>query len=694
MGNPPRIYGLDPRNSIGKDRTYSSMAIIPPLISRSGLLEVLLGTSDSSVLVIHENRNETFVEDQMLQTKLGSPITKIALAPDGRFVACYRKDGVLTVMSTAFTTKVIDFDTKSASRPITIEWCGKDAVIMQWRNTGLVMVGPYGDWINFPYESSGIHIVPEPDCCRIITSNSCEILQMVPPATVAALEIGSTEPAALILDAMEAFEEGDPKSDENIRTIAATNQLNEAVQACITAAAAEFFPPQQQRLLKAASYGKAFCPDLDPSDFVETAKKLRVLNEVRQRHIGLPLTVQQYNRMTPEVLVGRLMIRNHHLLALKICELLRLKNERVLIHWACEKVRRMALTASSDEEINRVIKNQLGPYGRISYLAVAEAAYNIGRRKLATIILDREQQPDDQIPLLLKMNEEELALQKAINSEDTGLIYFTLIALESRIIPNNKASQDNFYRIIHNHPEAANLLKIYYRNKISAVDRSLLHNLLLHSKNFLEAGNAAVNQAFQQSSSMGKVQFLKEASTLYTQGKDTSFMRTLVDEQMELIEAQKALERRVDNVDAIAGIDTEFSNQNLNKTLQSLVELGIHDEVQYRWTEAEITKLVKKFKVSEKTIYYLKIETFAKNKKWSALAKFAAEKKPPVGYRPFATAAIKYKAIDLEIERYIEKISGYEDKYELYMEIKSYPKAVDAAAKLRDPYRLQEVRRH
>jgi hypothetical protein len=55
---------------------------------------------------------------------------------------------------------------------------------------------------------------------------------------------------------MEAFEEGDPKSDENIRAIAATDQLEEAVQACINAASAEFDISRQQSLLKAASYGK------------------------------------------------------------------------------------------------------------------------------------------------------------------------------------------------------------------------------------------------------------------------------------------------------------------------------------------------------------------------------------------------------------------------------------------------------
>ena len=81
-----------------------------------------------------------------------------------------------------------------------------------------------------------------------------------------------------------------------------------------------------------------------------------MLNNIRHPSIGLPLTIQQFNRLTPEVLVSRLTIRNHHLLALRICDLLKIKTERVLIHWASEKVKRMALTAASDEEISKVIK--------------------------------------------------------------------------------------------------------------------------------------------------------------------------------------------------------------------------------------------------------------------------------------------------------------------------------------------------
>jgi len=45
---------------------YTSMAIVPPLLSRSGLLEVMLGTADNSILVVDENE----VEDQLLQVSI------------------------------------------------------------------------------------------------------------------------------------------------------------------------------------------------------------------------------------------------------------------------------------------------------------------------------------------------------------------------------------------------------------------------------------------------------------------------------------------------------------------------------------------------------------------------------------------------------------------------------------------------
>ena len=70
---------------------------------------------------------------------------------------------------------MLDFDTKSMSMPVQIEWCGEDAVALLWRSTGIVIVGPYGDCLVLPYEED-IHIVPEQVSWRSIIIGYLKIL--------------------------------------------------------------------------------------------------------------------------------------------------------------------------------------------------------------------------------------------------------------------------------------------------------------------------------------------------------------------------------------------------------------------------------------------------------------------------------------------------------------------------------------
>ena len=70
-------------------------------------------TSNHSIIVVEESD----IEDQLLQDRIGSPILKIAVAPNGRFLACYRRDGILTVMSASFTTKVLPLLSRPSTPP-------------------------------------------------------------------------------------------------------------------------------------------------------------------------------------------------------------------------------------------------------------------------------------------------------------------------------------------------------------------------------------------------------------------------------------------------------------------------------------------------------------------------------------------------------------------------------------------------
>ena len=74
------------------------------------------------------------------------------------------------------------------------------------------------------------------------------------------------------------------------------------------------------------------------------------------------------------------------------------------------------------------------------------------------------------------------------------------------------------------HPEAANLLKLFYLSKVSPLNRMVLHKLLIFNKNFLEAGALAVKQSYAQpiEAKDNKVSFLKEAVHIFGQNRDLS----------------------------------------------------------------------------------------------------------------------------------------------------------------------------
>ena len=59
---------------------------------------------------------------------------------------------------------------------------------------------------------------------------------------------------------------------------------------------------------------------------------------------------------------------------------------------------------------------------------------------------------------------------------------------------------------------------------------------------------------------------------------------------------------------------------------------------------------------------------------------------------PVGITMVRYKQPANETEKYIDRITTAEDRFDLFMEIGSYRKAAEAAIKLKDGARLQEVR--
>lgn len=82
--------------------------MLPRIRTASRHPEVFLSTTDNSVVVV--NTATTEMKDLDCRARISSPIVEMCFAPNGRFLACFTESSMLTVISTTFETKVLDFD--------------------------------------------------------------------------------------------------------------------------------------------------------------------------------------------------------------------------------------------------------------------------------------------------------------------------------------------------------------------------------------------------------------------------------------------------------------------------------------------------------------------------------------------------------------------------------------------------------
>jgi hypothetical protein len=77
----------------------------------------------------------------------------------------------------------------------------------------------------------------------------------------------------------------------------------------------------------------------------------------------------------------------------------------------------------------------------------------------------------------------------------------------------------------------------------------------------------------------------------------------------------------------------------------------------------------KKFKISEKHLWMIRLEAYVENQDWNAVQLMAREKKnPPIPWQVFAEVAIEKNKYDLATD-FIKKINNLEDQINMFLEI-------------------------
>ena len=417
--------------------------------------------------------------------------------------------------------------------------------------------------------------------------------------------LGSTSPASVLLDAVDQLEKNSPKADENIQLI--RSNLPDAVASCVEAAGQEYSTHWQKQLLKAASFGKSVLDLYSSDDFVEMCEKIRVLNAVRDYRIGLPISYDQYQYLTAEKLIQRLVNRREYLLAIRLSEYLRLPTNKIYVHWASQKVRN---STDDEDTICKTVVNKLRNKQGISFEAIARSAYDEGRSHLATQLLDHETRAGKQVPLLLSMEEDEIALDKAIESGDTDLVIFVLLHLKKKL------PLASFFRVLNNRPVATALVESSARSQ----DRELLKDLYYQDDRRLDGANLLFSEALAQNAPQTKTDKLKIASKLLSDSKDpaaTLHQKSYIEAQ-QLIRIQDALDRDLD--------PPRYSGLSLNDTLTRLVQSGYSKRA---------TKIQADFRVPDKTWWWVRLRALVAKRDWVELEEMSKQRKSPIGWEPF-----------------------------------------------------------
>ncbi|XP_011026233.1 PREDICTED: protein VACUOLELESS1-like isoform X2 [Populus euphratica] len=539
-------------------------------------------------------------------------------------------------------------------------WCGLDSVLLYWDDV-LLMVGPSGDSVSY-FNDEPVIFIPECDGVRVLSNTSMEFVQRVPDSTVSIFKIGSTSPASLLFDALDHFDRRSAKADENLRLI--RSSLPEAVEACIDAAGHEFDVSRQRTLLRAASYGQAFCSNFKRDHIQEMCKTLRVLNAVRDPEIAIPLSIEQYKLLSAPVLVGRLINAHQHLLALRISEYVGLNQEVVVMHWACAKI--TASLAIPDAALLEILLDKLKLCKGMSYAAVAAHADRSGRRKLAAMLVDHEPHYSKQVPLLLSIAEEETALVKATESGDTDLVYLVLFHIWQ------KSSALEFFGTIQARALARDLFIAYARyykheflKDFFLSTGQLQEVALLLWKESWEIGKNSM--ASKGSPLHGpRLKLIEKAHDLFAETKEHNFESKAAEEHAKLLRIQHELE--------VSTKQPIFVDSSISDTIRTCIALGNHRAAMKVKTE---------FKVSEKRWYWLKVFALATIRDWDALEKFSKEKRPPNGFRPFVEACIDADEKG-EALKYIPKLADPRERAEAYARIGMAKEAADAASQAKD----------
>lgn len=552
-------------------------------------------------------------------------------------------------------------DVTPDSHPDSINWCGNDTIACLFAADGEVkLFGPRGSYVTFWYPNDIFELHTEMDGVKIATLQSIHFISKVQDCTANIFRIGSTESGAILLDSIELLSNHAPRAIENLKII----NLEKAVSQCIDAASEEFDPQWQKKLLSAASFGKDSLPYklFDPRKFVETCDLLRVLNVLKS--LGIFVTATQFKKLTLNGIINRLLKANNFYDCFQICQFLNTQEKipTIIATWASTKIQ--LSPDMEDDELFKLIEEQCSkqrlplPMAQIGQTAFFEGRFNLARK-----LILKEPLSYVKLPMLLELDDNQIALKEA---QKTGIPELTLSVL---LKLENTLTVAQFTKLLILIMQDDQLFNYYSRDNYE-----FLYDFYRQTDKYVDLAHLVLRQGKKNNNIRS---FLPQVEELYSRVLDDPLIKDdkdMLNRQAKLYQFQE---------DFSAQYQVELVGLTMDETLAKLISTQQHKQV---------TKILKTFKISDKKYYHIKCKTLAKEGKFDELYNFAQERKSPIGYLPFYNYLMKEKH-KREAIVYISMLSGvpYSKRLQMHLKCGSFYDAIQLATKEKDIQSLKKI---
>lgn len=655
-------------------KSYSAplcLCVLPSTAENSAEIQLVVGTTDGPTLLV--DRHE--VKDIGLTD---GPFMAFSVSSSGKLLACLSTKGVFKVLAAGSDMRVLDVaNIELRKKPKQMVWCGDDCIALylavQTPSNSLQHVlfvgGPQNDWIPYQYDAP-LHLVSECDGCRILGAHKVEFVQRVQKSTEEIFSLGSFDPPAMLCYALERYTEGDVCAQESLCGI--KDDLADAVTACIDASLCEREPKTCKDLLNAAGFGRHFLTEPVDADRNKNAcKNLRICMNLRQAPIDIPISVAQLEKLGIAGLTLRLVQRHHHLLAFRICEWVGHPRDKVLHHWACEKIRAAKGSPDTDEQLCDQILEKFKGCPGIGFAEIARVAAEMYRLHLATRLLNQEPRSQAQVNVSIQLGREgdeensqmmlRLAAEKATQSWDPDLIHRGIAAACNGDPCERGADMEKVASLIKERPtELQAFSDLFASTLLAGEHHDRLRRFYENLGQRRQAASVAVHEVFKKRDAEERMNRLRHAKQQFSQSDQVSqeaekfsmqFSSQASGEEIELLKAQIELEEQAVLKKWLNG-PHKFAGKSLTSTLAKLIELG---EV------VEADNLRTKMKITDKRYWRIKIRALSKAGHVSELEMLAKNRTSPIGYELFIEAFLEHQRHDLALP-FVPKVKSSEQQ--------------------------------